>query len=115
MHGSVTETRQMIEGKLGDEDREPLNTQVVIEEDHAGAEIVSLTDAESDFLGPVTVSCAQEDLTNGGGSDNRGTVEEDEATKESDVSHLQRDLEASVARNEELEAEVSSSSSELEE
>ena len=112
--GSVTETRQMIEGKLGDEDREPFNIQVLMEQDHAGAEVVSLIDVDKVFLGPVAVSSAQEDLTNGGGSDNQGTVEEDEATEESDVSHLQRDLVVSVARNEELEAEVSSLSGKLE-
>ena len=38
-----------LEGKLGDEDREPLNTQVIIEEDHAGAEIVSVIDADGVF------------------------------------------------------------------
>ena len=112
--GSVTETRQMIDGKLGDDNREPLNIQVVIEEDHAGVEAVSLIDADGVFLGPVPVVCAQEDLTDGGGLDKQGTVEENEATDENDVSRLQRDLAVSVARNEELEAEVSSLSSELE-
>ena len=112
--GSVTEPRQMIDSKLGDDNREPLNIQVVIEEDHAGVEAVSLIDVDGVFLGPVPVVCAQEDLTDGGGLDKQGTVEENEATDENDVSRLQRDLAVSVARNEELEVEVSSLSSELE-
>ena len=94
---------------------EPLiSTQVIIEEVHAGAEVVSLINADGAFWGPVVVSCTQEDLTNGGGSDNQGTVEEDEVTKESDVSHLQRDLATSVTQNEKLEVEASCLSCELE-
>ena len=52
--GSVTETRQMIEGKLGDDDRESTNVQVLIEEDGHGAEFVSLVDVNGVFLGPVS-------------------------------------------------------------
>ena len=50
--GSVTETRQMIEGKLGDVGREPTNVQVIIGEDDDGAEFVSLVDVSGVFLGP---------------------------------------------------------------
>ena len=50
--GSVTETRQMIDSKLGDEDRESANVQVLIEEDRDGAEFVSLVDVNRVFLGP---------------------------------------------------------------
>ena len=53
--GSVTETKQMIEGKLGDEDRESANVQVLIEEDRDGAEFVSLVDVNGVFLGPEPI------------------------------------------------------------
>ena len=40
----------MIEGKLGDNKREPINIQVPIEEDHGGAESVCLIDADGALI-----------------------------------------------------------------
>ena len=51
-------TRKLKGGKVGNEDQNALNIQIFIEEDHAGAEIVFLIDADGVFVGPVTVSCA---------------------------------------------------------
>ena len=40
--GSVMETRQMIEGQMIESGQEPMNVQVVIEEDESGSEFVLL-------------------------------------------------------------------------
>ena len=58
--GSAAETRQIIDGKLSDDGREPINVQVInvqviIVKDQDGAESVSLTDANRVFLDPVPV------------------------------------------------------------
>ena len=111
--GSVTETRQMIEGKLGDDDRESTNVQVLIEEDGHGAEFVSLVDVNGVFLGPEPILYPREELSDGGGAETHGESEEDETEDRSDVVRLEGELAASNARNEELEAKVSSLSGEL--
>ena len=59
MQGFVTEARQMIEGKLGNEAREPLYTQVVIEENRVGDEIVPLI-YEDGVFGSSSSFCTQE-------------------------------------------------------
>ena len=76
--GSVTETRQMIEGKLGDDDRESTNVQVLIEEDGHGAEFVSLVDVNGVFLGLEPILYLREELSDGGGAETHGESEEDE-------------------------------------
>ena len=51
MKGSVTETRQMIEGQLIESGREPMNVLVVMKEDKSGSELVFLMDM-SGLFGP---------------------------------------------------------------
>ena len=109
--GSVTETKQMIEGKLGDEDRESANVQVLIEEDRDGAEFVSLVDVNG--VCPEPILYPREELSDGGGAETHGDSEERGTVDRSDVVHLEGELAASIARNEELEAKVSSLSGEL--
>ena len=109
--GSVRETRQMIEGELGDDDRESTNVQVLIEEDGDSAEFVSLVNVNGVFLGPEPIFYPHEELSDIGGAETHGESE-DETVDRSDVVRFEGELAASVARNE-LEAKVSALSGEL--
>ena len=86
---------------------------VLIEEDGHGAEFVSLVDVNGVFLGPEPILYPREELSDGGGAETHGESEEDETEDRSDVVRLEGELAASNARNEELEAKVSSLSGEL--
>ena len=112
---SVTETRQMIEGKLGDVGREPTNVQVFIGEDDDGAEFVSLVDVSGVFLGPELLYPRGE-VSGGVGAETHGDSgdsEDDEETHQSRVSQLEEALASCRQCNEDLEAKVISLSGEL--
>ena len=111
--GSVAETRQMIEGKLSDIGLEPTNVQVIVEEGEDGAELVSLTDVLGVFLGPEPILYPRGEASGGGGAEDHREPDEDEGADRTVISHLEEELAESRARNEELEARVSSVSGEL--
>lgn len=77
--GSVAETRQMIEGKLGGEGREPTNVQVLVQTDGDGAEFVSLTDISGVFLGPEPVRPSRGEASGGNETMTQGKSEGDSA------------------------------------
>ena len=79
----------MTEGKLGDNDRESTNIQVLIERDSHGAEFVSLVDVNGVFLGPEPILYPREELSDGGGAETHGKSEEDEMEDQNDVVHLE--------------------------
>ena len=97
----------------GGEDRESANVQVLIEEDSDGEEFVSLVDLNGVFLGSEAILYPREELSDGGGAETHGQSEEDGTVDRSDVVRLEGKLAASIVRNEELEAIVSSLSGEL--
>ena len=105
--GSVAETRQMVEGKLENQGREPTNVQVVIEEDEDGVECVSLTDVSGVFLGPEAIHNARGSEDGESGSQTQEEQEESEAEDRSDTLHLERELAEIRTRSQELEAKVS--------
>ena len=111
--GSVAETRQLIEGKLTHDDREPWNVQVVLQECEDGRELVSLIDANGCFLGPETVLDPREQASVGDRVESPEKDREDGTTDPGIVARLEEALAESRARNEELEAKVSSLSDEL--
>ena len=111
--GSVAETRQMIEGRLSDVGREPTNVQVMISDDHDGAEFVSLVDASGTFLGPEPVLCPRDEVSGGGGVETHGGSDGEESVHEGRVAELEEALASCRKSNEELEDKVSELSGEL--
>ena len=65
------------------------------------------------FLGSEAILYPREELSDSGGAETHGESEEDGTVDRSDVVRLEGKLAASIARNEELEAKVSSLSGEL--
>lgn len=110
--GSVAETRQMIEGKLDNIGREPMNIQVIIHDDHDGTEFVSLVDTSGSFLGPGPVLYPCDEVNGSGREETRGESNEEESVHEGSVPYLEEALASCRKCNEELEAKVSSLSGE---
>ena len=110
---SLAETTQMIEGKLGDSNREPANVQVIIHHDSQNADFVSLRDASGVFLGPVPAVSSTE--TVGSRDDSRRTGVSDEIGTENSNGgkNLEEALIASRELNEQLETRLSSLTDEL--
>ena len=99
--GSVTETRQMIEGKA------------VIEKEESGTELVFLMDLSGVFMGPELILHPHKEENGGSGAETHEEPEEGESADGDRVSHLEEALADSKACNEQLEAEVSHLSGEL--
>ena len=90
--GSVTETRQMIKGKIIGSGREPRNVQVLIEEDESCAEFVFLMDMSGVFVGPELILHPHKEESAGSGAETHEQPEEGETVDESHVSHLEETL-----------------------
>ena len=92
MKGVVDETRLMMEGKLVEMGREPLNVQVIVGEDSHGREFVSLRDVSGVFVEAGALEETEEDGT---GNDEEGRGEEEREPEMEETSE-QGDL--SIAR-----------------
>ena len=90
--GSMTETRQMIKGKIIGSGREARNVQVVIKEDESGAEFVFLMDMSGVSMGPELILHPHKEESAGSGAETQEEPEEGETADESHVLHLEETL-----------------------
>lgn len=96
------EIRQMIEGKLGEHNRQACNIEVVLEDSSPGAGFV-LEDEDGEFLRIQPQVQRETDLLDQPPDDSHG---EKELLGDEEFSQLRRDLETAARENEALRMEV---------